>query len=111
MGGDITGQVRRTLCEEYQLSNRRVCGLVGISSASNGYIRKPDRHVRLRQRLLVLSSKHRRYGYRMLHAKLRQEGFTMNIKVTERLYNEERLTLRKRSHKGISKNIPFKSLI
>ena len=81
------------LCHDYQLSQRRACGLVGISRSSNGFRRKPDRHARLRERLVTLSSKHRRYGYRMLHAKLRQEGFYVNVKVVERLYHEERLAL------------------
>ncbi len=93
------------LCNEYQLSDRRACGLIGISRSSNGYQPRPSRHARLRERLLALSSKHKRYGYRMLHAKLRQEGFEVNVKVVERLYNEERLALRRRSRKKIPKGV------
>jgi len=63
----------------------------------------PDRHARLRERLLTLSGKHRRYGYRMLHAKLVREGFKVNIKVVERLYREERLALRRRKRKKTPK--------
>jgi putative transposase len=63
----------------------------------------PDRHARLRERLLTLSGKHRRYGYRMLHAKLVREGFKVNIKVVERLYREERLALHRRKRKKIPK--------
>ncbi len=37
----------------------------------------------------------------MLYAKLRQEGFGVNVKVVERLYAEERLTLHRRSRKKI----------
>jgi len=37
----------------------------------------------------MLSGKHRRYGYRMLHAKLVREGFKVNVKVVERLYRED----------------------
>ena len=51
------------------------------------------------------SGKHRRYGYRMLHAKLGQEGFKVNVKVVERLYREERLTLRRRNRKKIPKGV------
>jgi len=90
---------------DYQFSERRACGLIGISRSSNGFRRKPDRHARLRERLITLSGKYRRYGYRMLHAKLRQEGFAMNVKVVERLYHEERLALRRRSRKKIPKGV------
>jgi len=90
---------------DYQLSERRACGLVGISRSGNGYVPVPDRHARLRERLISLSGKHRRYGYRMLHAKLRQEGFGVNVKVVERLYHEERLALRRRSRKKIPKGV------
>ena len=41
----------------------------------------------------------------MLHAKLRQEGFVVNVKVVERLYGEERLALRRRSRKKIPKGV------
>ncbi len=76
-----------------------------MSRSSNKYQPKPDRYARLRERLLALSAKYRRYGYRMLHAKLRQEGFSVNVKVVERLYMQERLTLRRRSRKKIPKGV------
>ena len=87
------------LCRDYQFSTRRACGLIGFSRSSNEYRGRPDRHARIRERLVTLSGKHRRYGYRMLHAKLGQEGFKVNVKVVERLYREERLTLRRRNRK------------
>jgi putative transposase len=59
----------------------------------------------LRERLINLSGIHRRYGYRMLHAKLRQEGFRVNVKVVERIYKEERLSLRRRTRKRIPKGV------
>jgi len=90
---------------EHQLSERRACGLVGLSRSGNRYVPAPDRYGRLRERLISLSGKHRRYGYRMLHAKLRQEGFVVNVKVVERLYVEERLALRRRTRKKIPKGV------
>ena len=89
--------------EEFQFSERRACGLVGICRSSNGYQKRPDRHARLRERLVLLAGRHKRYGYRMLHAKLRQEGFLVNVKVVERLYKQERLALRRRNRKKIPK--------
>ncbi|MHA1524448.1 MAG: IS3 family transposase [Alphaproteobacteria bacterium] len=59
----------------------------------------------MRERLVTLSGKYRRYGYRMLHAKLRQKGFVMNVKVVERFYHEERLALRRRSAKKSPKGV------
>jgi putative transposase len=93
------------LCHDFQFSKRRASGLVGISRSGNDYQPAPDRHVRLRKRLITLSGKHRRYGYRMLHAKLAREGFMVNVKVVERLYREERLTLRRRNRKKIPKGV------
>ncbi|MGY6697135.1 MAG: IS3 family transposase, partial [Roseinatronobacter sp.] len=79
----------KTLMEEYQFTERRACRLVGISRSSLTYQARPDRHARLRERLITLSGKHRRYGYRMLHAKLVRENFRVNVKVVERIYRED----------------------
>lgn len=89
------------LMDEYQFTERRACRLVGISRSSLTYQARPDRHARLRERLITLSGKHRRYGYRMLHAKLVREGFRVNVKVVERIYREERLWLRRTKRKKI----------
>ena len=80
---------------KHRFTERRACRLVGISRSSLVYQARPDRHARLRERLITLSGKHRRYGYRMLHAKLVREGFKVNVKVVERIYREERLWLRR----------------
>ena len=81
-----------------QFSERCGCGLIGISRSSDGYQGRPDRHSRLRERLLALSARYRRYG-----ARLRQEAFDVHVKVVERLYNEERLALRRCKCKKIPK--------
>ena len=59
------------LQHEYEFSERRACGLIGISRSSNCYRERPDRYARLRERLISLAGKRKRYGYRFLHAKLR----------------------------------------
>ncbi len=71
--------------QDYQLSERRTCRLAQISRSANGYHPRPDKHARLRERPTVLAGEHKRYGYRMLHAKLKQEGFSVNHKVVERI--------------------------
>ena len=86
---------------DHQFTERRACRLVGISRSSLVYQARPDRHARLRERLITLSGKHKRYGYRMLHAKLVRERFKVNVKVVERIYREERLWLRRTKRKKI----------
>ena len=75
--------------DEHQFTERRACRLVGISRSSLAYQARPERHARPRERLITLSGKHRRYGSRMLHAKLAREGFKVNVKVVERIYRED----------------------
>jgi putative transposase len=77
--------------------------VVGISRSANAYQPRPDKHARLRNRLNELAGEHKRYGYRMLAAKLAQEGFRVNHKVVERIYREERLALRRRPRKRFPK--------
>lgn len=50
----------------------------------------------LRARLRELADQRRRFGYRRLHVLLRQEGYIVNRKRTQRLYREEGLTVRRR---------------
>ncbi|MEO0992360.1 MAG: IS3 family transposase, partial [Pseudomonadota bacterium] len=57
--------------------------------------RRPD-DAALRERMRALADERRRFGYRRLHVLLRQEGLVVNRKKTERLYREERLTVRRR---------------
>jgi putative transposase len=83
--------------EEHGLSRRRACRLIGI--VRSVVEREPKRardHARLRERLHALAGERRRFGYRRLHELLRREGWRMNHKLVERLYREERLTLRRR---------------
>jgi len=103
----VTPEARReavaVVRDAHQLSERRACRLIGISRSVNGYQPRPDKQAGLRNRLNELASEHKRYGYRMLGAKLRQEGFRVNHKVVERIYREERLALRRRPRKRFPK--------
>ena len=83
--------------EEHGLSRRRACRLVGISRSV--VEREPKRardHARLRERLRALAGERRRFGYRRLHELLRREGFVANHKLVHRLYQEEKLAIRRR---------------
>ena len=83
------------------LSERAACRLLGISSSVLRYVARDDGNAALRERLRELAGQHRRHGYRMLHARLLQEGRQINVKRTYRLYTLEGLTVRKRRRKKL----------
>jgi putative transposase len=78
------------------MSERRVCRVIGTDRASMRYraIRPDDRA--LRERLKALAQQRRRFGYRRLYVLLRREGELVNKKRVQRLYREERLSVRRR---------------
>ncbi len=83
--------------QEHGLSRRRACRLVGISrSVAAREPRRERDHARLRERLRALAGERRRFGYRRLHELLRREGFIANHKLVHRLYQEEKLAIRRR---------------
>jgi len=62
----------------HDLSQRRACGLIGITR--RGFQRAPveDRDRRLRQRLRELAEERRRWGCPMLYLMLQREGWRAN---------------------------------
>jgi putative transposase len=78
------------------LSQRRACGLVGITRRSFRRVASVDRNRELRERLRELAEERRRWGSPMLYLVLRREGWLVNHKRVERLYREEGLSLRRR---------------
>ena len=81
----------------FGLSERRACGIIGVSRRVNGYAsRRPD-DTALRVRLRDLASERRRFGYRRLGYLLAREGITPNHKKLLRIYREEGLKVRRRS--------------
>ena len=80
----------------YEMSQRRACRVIGTDRASVRYqATRPDDAV-LRERLRSLAQERRRFGYRRLHVLLRREGEIVNKKRVQRIYREERLTVRRR---------------
>jgi transposase InsO family protein len=86
---------------ERGLSERRALGVVGMSASSLRYQPAPDRNGALRERIVALAHRHRRYGAGMIYLKLRQSGVQANHKRVERLYVEERLQVRRRRRKKV----------
>lgn len=81
------------------ISERRACGLAGISRSVMGYEPKPDGNDELRSKIIDLAQIRKRFGYRRIHALLRREGIEVNSKRVYRLYTEENLSVRRRKRK------------
>lgn len=72
-----------------------------MSASSLRYQPVPDCNVELRETIVALAQRHRRYGSGMIYLKLRQRGMGVNHKRVERLYAEARLQLRRRKRKKV----------
>ena len=107
MRRQLVGEVRQA----YGLSERRACGLIGITRWSNRYRSRRDPQVELRLRLRELAASRVRYGYRRLTVLLRREGRTVNAKRVYRLYREEGLQVRtkKRTKRAGHVRVPLAS--
>lgn len=105
MRRQLVGEVRQA----YGLSERRACGLIGITRWSNRYQSHRDPQLDLRMRLRELAASRVRYGYRRLTVLLRREGRTVNAKRVYRLYREEGLQVRtkKRAKRAAHVRVPL----
>lgn len=83
------------------LTERRGLSIVGMSASALRYVPRADRNGPLRQTIVALAQRHRRYGVGMIHLKLRQAGERVNYKRVERLYRLEKLHIRRRRRKKI----------
>src|SRR6187399_329145 len=83
------------------LSERRALTVVQMSAAALRYVPRPDPDPSLRDRIVALAHRHRRYGAGMIYLKLRQEGRAVNHKRVDRLYAEARLQVRRRRRKKV----------
>lgn len=81
---------------EHDVSERRACSIVGADRSTIRYRSRRSDDAVLRGRLRELATERRRFGYRRLHVLLRQEGYVVNHKRTQRLYREEGLSVRRR---------------
>ena len=66
--------------EEFGLSERTACKLLGVERSSYRYDPRPDRNAELRDALVQLARQKPRYGYRRLHALLCRRGHEVNVK-------------------------------
>jgi transposase InsO family protein len=100
----VSAPARRELVRqmvEKGLSERRALAVVVMSASAYRYPTRPDRNGDLRQRIVALAQRYKRYGVGMIHLKLRQAGLLVNYKRVERLYQEAKLQVRRRKRKKV----------
>jgi len=100
----VTAPARRALVRDMVgqgFSERRALAVVCMSASAYRYQPQPDRNVELRERILALAQRYKRYGVGMIHLKLQQAGLVVNYKRIERLYQEARLQVRRRKRKKV----------
>ena len=98
------------MIEQFQLSERRACRLVGLSRDS---FRNPpmasEQTQALRCRIVDIAHQRRRFGYRRVHDLLRRDFPGVNHKRVYRLYREANLAVRKRkkSKRLLNERVPL----
>jgi len=100
------------LGEKYGVSERRASQLLDRPRSTIRYQAKPRAaEQELIKSIRRLARKHRRYGYRKIHALLKQEAWEVNVKRVRRLWNRLGLRVRQPRQKPRKrawfKNRPF----
>jgi transposase InsO family protein len=83
------------------LSERHALRVLNMSASSLRYQPAPDRNAVLRESIVKLAHRHRRYGAGMIYLKLRQGGHCVNHKRVDRLYALEKLQIKRRRRKKV----------
>jgi putative transposase len=74
------------------VSERRACEVIDQPRMTQRYkIKQPDRDKTLTKEIKKLAKRYKRYGYRMITAKLRQNGWIVNHKRVQRICQKEGL--------------------
>ena len=96
-------------------SGRQACRYFGLSRSTFSYTPKDKdaKYERLRKRIITLSLKHRRWGYKKIRTLLREEGWDVGKKLVQRIRREEGLKVPPRKPKqyrrGNSTGLPTKA--
>lgn len=94
------GKAVRHLMERFRVSERRACRVVGQHRSTQRLVRRVrGDEPAVVKRMLELSAKHPRHGYRFIAARLRAEGFRANDKRIWRLWRREGLKVPRHAKK------------
>ena len=66
-------------CQQFPVSERRACKLLGMDRHSYRYEPRPDRNAELREALITIAKQKPRYGYRRLHALLTRRDHPASV--------------------------------
>jgi len=78
--------------KQMDVSQRRACEVISQPRMTQRYkIKQPNRDKALTTQIKKLAKRHKRYGYRMITAKLRQSGWIVNHKRVQRIWQKEGL--------------------
>jgi putative transposase len=83
------------------LAERHALRIMRMSASSLRYQPAHDRNEALREQIMKLAHRHRRYGAGMIYLKLRQAGQCVNHKRVDRLYALEKLQIKRRRRKKV----------
>ena len=89
------------MLDRRDVSQRRACKALGVSRSTQRYAAQADtaEETRLVANMHELVRKYPRYGYRMIGAKLRQEGWHVNLKKIYRLWRREGFKVPRKTRK------------
>jgi len=74
------------------VSERRACKVIGQPRMTQRYkTKQPNKDKALTAAIKKLANKHKRYGYRMITAKLKQDNWFVNHKRVQRIWQKESL--------------------
>jgi putative transposase len=90
-------------CQQFAVSERRACKLMGMDGGSYRCEPRPDRNAQLRLALVELARQKPRYGYRRLHALLVRRDHPASVIRIYRLYRVEGLAVRRLKRKRLSR--------
>ena len=88
-------------CATAELSERQACRFTGFARSTQRYLPTRD-DTALRARLETLAVVKPRWGYRRLHWLLQRDGWAVNRKRVQRVYQAAGLVVRKRRRKHVS---------
>jgi len=89
--------------KNHQISIGRSCRLLSLGLTTYYYISRRSGDTKAREALRRVAQKRHRWGYRRLKVLLAREGIKLNHKKVFRLYQEEKLQLKKRRKKQTRK--------